>query len=78
MKITSIDTFEVDPRWLFVRIDTDSGIVGWGEATLEGSSDVVTTAVKAFAERLVGTEPRRTTAPTASSKQQQMPSDCRS
>ncbi|PDQ34495.1 MAG: galactonate dehydratase [Candidatus Lumbricidophila eiseniae] len=59
MKITSIDTFEVDPRWLFVRIDTDSGIVGWGEATLEGSSDVVTTAVKAFAERLVGTEPRR-------------------
>lgn len=59
MKITSIDTFEVAPRWLFLRVATDSGIDGWGEATLEGSSDVVASAVSALAERLVGTDPRR-------------------
>ena len=26
-----ITTFPVQPRWLFVRIETDSGLVGWGE-----------------------------------------------
>ena len=30
MKITKLTTFLVPPRWLFLRIDTDSGISGWG------------------------------------------------
>lgn len=34
--IKNIETFYVRPRWLFVRIETEKGIVGWGEATLEG------------------------------------------
>lgn len=34
--IKSIETFHVRPRWLFVRVETEKGIVGWGEATLEG------------------------------------------
>lgn len=34
--IRSIETFYVRPRWLFVRVETEKGIVGWGEATLEG------------------------------------------
>jgi galactonate dehydratase len=34
--IKSIDTFYVRPRWLFVRVETQKSIVGWGEATLEG------------------------------------------
>jgi galactonate dehydratase len=34
--IRSIETFYVRPRWLFVRVETDKGVVGWGEATLEG------------------------------------------
>lgn len=34
--IKKIETFYVRPRWLFVRVETEKGIVGWGEATLEG------------------------------------------
>lgn len=28
--IKSIETFRVRPRWLFVKVETESGIVGWG------------------------------------------------
>lgn len=28
--IKSIETFNVRPRWLFVRVETEKGIVGWG------------------------------------------------
>ena len=31
MKITKLTTYAVAPRWLFLRIDTDEGISGWGE-----------------------------------------------
>ena len=34
--IKSIEHFRIRPRWLFVRVETEKGIVGWGEATLEG------------------------------------------
>jgi galactonate dehydratase len=34
--IKTIEHFRVKPRWLFVRVETKKGIVGWGEATLEG------------------------------------------
>ena len=36
MKITKLSTFIVPPRWLFLKIDTDEGISGWGEPILEG------------------------------------------
>jgi len=44
---------------LFVRIETDAGVVGWGEASLEGHSDAVRTAVDQFAEYLVGSDAGR-------------------
>ena len=59
MKISRVETFLVPPRWLFVRIETDSGVVGWGEASLEGQSDAVRTVVEQFAEQLVGGDPAR-------------------
>jgi galactonate dehydratase len=34
--IKNIETFYVRPRWVFVRVETEQGIVGWGEGTLEG------------------------------------------
>ena len=40
MKITRVETFKfwVDwCNWLLVRISTDEGIVGWGEASLHGA-----------------------------------------
>lgn len=30
MKITRLETFVVPPRWLFLKIETDEGIIGWG------------------------------------------------
>ncbi|WP_425864997.1 galactonate dehydratase [Arthrobacter sp. TWP1-1] len=52
-KIVKIETFLVPPRWLFVRIETSSGIVGWGEATCEGRSETVRTAVDQLSEILM-------------------------
>jgi galactonate dehydratase len=57
--ITRIETFLVAPRWLFVRVETDNGIVGWGEATCEGRSETVRAAVEQLAELLVGRDALR-------------------
>ncbi len=57
--ITRIETFLVPPRWLFVRVETDDGLVGWGEPVLEGSADVVRSAVERYAEILIGADPAR-------------------
>ncbi|KAI5478355.1 galactonate dehydratase [Pseudohyphozyma bogoriensis] len=51
--IKSIETFRVKPRWLFVRVETEAGIVGWGEGTLEGHSESVEGAF-ADLQRFVG------------------------
>ncbi|MEU7859789.1 galactonate dehydratase [Nonomuraea sp. NPDC049141] len=57
--IARIETFLVAPRWLFVRVETDCGIVGWGEATCEGRSETVRAAVDQLAELLVGRDALR-------------------
>jgi galactonate dehydratase len=59
MRITRVETFLVPPRWLFVRVETDTGIVGWGEPVVEGNAETVRTAVEQLAERLVGADPLR-------------------
>ena len=41
MKITGYELFLVEPRWLFLRIDTDEGISGWGEPIVEGKAHTV-------------------------------------
>ncbi|WP_030106092.1 galactonate dehydratase [Actinoalloteichus caeruleus] len=59
MKITRVETFLVAPRWLFCRVETDEGIVGWGEPVVEGRAHTVRTAVHELAELLVGEDPLR-------------------
>jgi galactonate dehydratase len=58
MKITRLTTFLVPPRWLFVRVDTDEGISGWGEPVVEGRAHTVAAAVDELADYLVGKDPR--------------------
>jgi galactonate dehydratase len=58
MKITQLSTYLVPPRWLFVRIDTDAGISGWGEPVVEGRAQTVATAVDELSDYLVGCDPR--------------------
>lgn len=57
--ITCVETFLVAPRWLFVRVETSGGLVGWGEASCEGRSETVRTAVHQLAEYLIGQDPFR-------------------
>lgn len=52
--IKSIETFQLLPRWLFVRIETVGGVVGWGEATLEGHTEAVAGSLVDIARRLEG------------------------
>ncbi|MEU2720687.1 galactonate dehydratase [Streptomyces smyrnaeus] len=60
MRITRVETFAVPPRWLFCRIETDSGLVGWGEPVVEGRARTVRTAVAELAEQfLLGADPLR-------------------
>ncbi|HEY0028252.1 MAG TPA: galactonate dehydratase [Allosphingosinicella sp.] len=54
MKIARIETFYVPPRWLFVRVETDDGAVGWGEASLEGWAEAVDGAFEALKDRFIG------------------------
>ena len=59
MKITRIETFAVPPRWVFCRIETDEGVVGWGEPVVEGRSETVRAAVAELSDLLIGRDPRR-------------------
>ena len=60
MKIAKIETFKawVDwCNWLLVRITTDDGLTGWGEASLHGAIESVEIAIGEFAPHLIGQDP---------------------
>lgn len=57
MKIARYELFQIPPRWLFLRIDTDAGIAGWGEPVIEGRAATVRTAVAELMEYLLGKNP---------------------
>ncbi|MDQ2839947.1 MAG: galactonate dehydratase [Acidobacteriota bacterium] len=58
MKITKLETFLVKPRWLFLKIHTDAGLVGLGEPITEGRALTCAEAVKEIEPFLVGKDPR--------------------
>ena len=57
MKITALRTFLVPPRWLFLKIETDEGVCGWGEPVLEGRAHTVAALVAEMADYLIGKDP---------------------
>jgi galactonate dehydratase len=59
MKITKLTTFVVPPRWCFLKVETDEGIVGWGEPVVEGRAHTVAAAVDELADYLIGKDPRQ-------------------
>jgi galactonate dehydratase len=58
LRITRLETMLVQPRWLFLKIHTDEGVVGLGEPVLEGRAKTCATAVEEVAPYLVGKDPR--------------------
>lgn len=57
MKITKLTTYVVPPRWLFLKIETDEGLFGWGEPVVEGRAHSVATAVDELSDYLIGQDP---------------------
>lgn len=62
VKISQVSTVVVNARmrnWVFVKVETDEGLVGWGEASLEWKTRGVVGCVADLAALVVGQDPRR-------------------
>lgn len=62
MKVEAVETYAVGAgwkNWLFVRVITDEGIHGVGEATLNGFGRTCEAAVHELAPLVIGTDPRQ-------------------
>jgi galactonate dehydratase len=60
MKITDLRVFQTQgghANWTFVKLYTDSGLTGVGEASLERNDEVVVKALETFRDFLVGQDP---------------------
>ncbi len=58
MKITALKTYLVPPRWLFLKVETDEGISGWGEPVLEGHAETLAAKITELADMVIGRDPR--------------------
>ncbi|GIF63490.1 galactonate dehydratase [Asanoa ishikariensis] len=62
MRITTVETFVLGERQVLVRVGTDEGLVGWGDASLEHRPGTVAAAVHELSGHLVGEDPLPVTA----------------
>jgi galactonate dehydratase len=63
-RITNVKTFGVtipgappDRPYVFVKLETNEGVVGWGEGTLEGKAGAVLACINDFRDFLIGADP---------------------
>jgi len=59
IKITKLETFVLKNSWVFVKISTDAGIVGWGEM-LKDDAKACAAGAQEAGRFLVGQDPLRT------------------
>jgi galactonate dehydratase len=64
VRITNLKTFGVtipgappDRPYVFVKLETNQGVAGWGEGTLEGKVGAVLACINDFKEFLIGADP---------------------
>lgn len=57
MKITRLELIKVKPRWMFLKMYTDTDIYGLGEPILEGHTNAVEAVIREFEEYLIGKDP---------------------
>ncbi|QCS44911.1 galactonate dehydratase [Natrinema versiforme] len=58
MRVTDYELFAVPPRWLFLKLETSTGLVGWGEPIVQGRLETVRAAVDEFVSGyLLGKDP---------------------
>lgn len=58
MKITDFKLYQIEPRWLFLKVETDEGVSGWGEPIIEGRAHTVGAGVTELMDYLIGKDPR--------------------
>src|SRR5262245_14387398 len=65
LKITGLKVFGVtwdstsDRPFVFVKVETDAGVIGWGEATLEGKAGAVLATVQDLRDYILGQDPMK-------------------
>src|SRR3954462_9443515 len=63
LKITGVKVFGVsltpnsDRPYVFLKLETNQGLIGWGEGTLEGKAAAVMACVNDFRDFLIGADP---------------------
>jgi galactonate dehydratase len=60
VRVSSVEVFfcnAVRTNWTFVKVSTDEGLYGWGEATLEGKEKAVEAAIHELDRYLIGQDP---------------------
>jgi galactonate dehydratase len=63
LRVTGLKVFGVslneqsDRPYVFVKLETNEGLIGWGEATLEGKASAVMACVADFRDLLIGADP---------------------
>lgn len=63
IKITNMKVFGVsltpdsDRPYVFVKLETDAGVIGWGEGTLEGKAAAVIACINDFRDFIIGSDP---------------------
>ena len=58
IRITRLETLLVQPRWLFLRVHTDAGLVGLGEPIVEGRARTCIEAIRQLEPYLIGKDAR--------------------
>ena len=61
MEITAVETFVLSERQALVKVTTDAGVAGWGEAVAENWARPTAATVDRLAQLLIGEDPRRIT-----------------
>ena len=63
LKVTGMKVFGVsltpnsDRPYVFVKLETNQGLIGWGEGTLEGKAGAVMACIQDFRDFIVGSDP---------------------
>ena len=61
MKITDIKTYLVEAHrrnWVFIEVETDQGVVGVGEATIEPFEKTMVSLFEDYKRTVIGKDPR--------------------
>jgi galactonate dehydratase len=58
-RIADIEAFQVPPRWILIRVESEDGLVGWGESIVPKRARGVLGAISDLAGNIVGSEASR-------------------